>query len=136
MEPAPVCLQAKDCMLFAGTGIASGACIGVVNSIGMDTEIGKIQEQIQVHPYRMLRMPRRCVVHSNVAAEALWPPAPGKVLQRPAGPLDAACPFQLFSVSWLPAACCLWPAHFPADCLASARPACLLSCLLLPTTSL
>lgn len=35
-------------MLFAGTGIASGACIGVVNSIGMETEIGKIQEQIQV----------------------------------------------------------------------------------------
>ena len=35
-------------MLFAGTGIASGACLGVVNSIGMDTEIGKIQEQIQV----------------------------------------------------------------------------------------
>lgn len=40
--------QAKECMLFAGTGIASGACIGVVNSIGMETEIGKIQEQIQV----------------------------------------------------------------------------------------
>lgn len=35
-------------MLFAGTGIASGACIGVVNSIGMETEIGKIQEQLQV----------------------------------------------------------------------------------------
>ncbi|EFN55787.1 hypothetical protein CHLNCDRAFT_145247 [Chlorella variabilis] len=40
-------LQAKECMLFAGTGIASGACLGVVNSIGMDTEIGKIQAQIQ-----------------------------------------------------------------------------------------
>ncbi|KAL4420219.1 hypothetical protein ABPG77_011043 [Micractinium sp. CCAP 211/92] len=40
-------LQAKECMLFAGTGIASGACVGVVNSIGMETEIGKIQEQIQ-----------------------------------------------------------------------------------------
>ena len=41
-------LQAKENMLFAGTGIASGACIGVVNSIGMDTEIGQIQAQIQV----------------------------------------------------------------------------------------
>lgn len=35
-------------MLFAGTGIASGACVGMVNSIGMGTEIGKIQTQIQV----------------------------------------------------------------------------------------
>lgn len=43
-----LCVQAKECMLFAGTGIASGACLGVVNSIGMDTEIGKIQAQIQV----------------------------------------------------------------------------------------
>lgn len=41
-------LQAKECMLFAGTGIASGACVGVVNSIGMQTEIGNIQTQIQV----------------------------------------------------------------------------------------
>jgi magnesium-transporting ATPase (P-type) len=41
-------LQAKECMLFAGTGIASGAAVGLVNSIGMRTEIGKIQTQIQV----------------------------------------------------------------------------------------
>ena len=41
-------LQAKECMLFAGTGIASGVCLGVVNSIGMATEIGQIQAQIQV----------------------------------------------------------------------------------------
>ena len=40
-------LQAKDNMLFASTGIASGTCLGVVNSIGMGTEIGKIQTQIQ-----------------------------------------------------------------------------------------
>ncbi|KAI3437882.1 hypothetical protein D9Q98_000327 [Chlorella vulgaris] len=40
-------LQAKECMLFAGTGIASGACLGLVNSIGMATEIGQIQAQIQ-----------------------------------------------------------------------------------------
>ena len=46
--PCSALLQAKENMLFAGTGIASGACLGVVNSIGMDTEIGKIQEQIQV----------------------------------------------------------------------------------------
>ena len=39
-------LQSKDCMLFAGTAVANGACLGVVNDIGMDTEIGKIQTQI------------------------------------------------------------------------------------------
>ena len=41
-------LQAKDNMLFAGTAISNGICIGCVVSIGMDTEIGKIQSQIQV----------------------------------------------------------------------------------------
>ncbi|CAL9154697.1 unnamed protein product [Musa hybrid cultivar] len=39
-------LQAKDCMLFAGTTIVNGSCICIVTSIGMDTEIGKIQTQI------------------------------------------------------------------------------------------
>eukprot|EP00879_Flechtneria_rotunda_P008884 GHRR01009304.1.p1 GENE.GHRR01009304.1~~GHRR01009304.1.p1 ORF type:complete len:758 (+),score=252.63 GHRR01009304.1:345-2618(+) len=39
-------LQAKECMLFAGTAVASGSGIGVVTSIGMKTEIGKIQSQI------------------------------------------------------------------------------------------
>lgn len=41
-----LCLQAKECMLFAGTAVASGSGIGVVTSIGMSTEIGKIQSQI------------------------------------------------------------------------------------------
>lgn len=40
-------LQLKDCMLFAGTAISNGSCIGIVNDIGMVTEIGKIQQQIQ-----------------------------------------------------------------------------------------
>ena len=40
-------LQSKESMLFSGTGIASGSAVAVVNSIGMSTEIGKIQEQIQ-----------------------------------------------------------------------------------------
>ena len=39
-------LQAKECMLFAGTAVANGAGTGVVTSIAMDTEIGKIQSQI------------------------------------------------------------------------------------------
>lgn len=44
----PQCeLQSKEGMLFAGTGIASGSAMAIVNSIGMATEIGKIQEQIQ-----------------------------------------------------------------------------------------
>jgi P-type Ca2+ transporter type 2C len=40
-------LQAKECMLFAGTGVASGSALALVNSTGMNTEIGKIQEQIE-----------------------------------------------------------------------------------------
>jgi hypothetical protein len=39
--------QSKECMLFAGTAVASGSGICIVTSIGMCTEIGKIQEQIQ-----------------------------------------------------------------------------------------
>jgi magnesium-transporting ATPase (P-type) len=34
-------------MLFAGTAVASGSGVGIVTSIGMSTEIGKIQSQIQ-----------------------------------------------------------------------------------------
>lgn len=40
-------VQAKENMLFAATSVANGACTGVVNDIGMATEIGKIQVQIQ-----------------------------------------------------------------------------------------
>ncbi|ONK73672.1 uncharacterized protein A4U43_C04F34080 [Asparagus officinalis] len=39
-------LQAKECMLFSGTTIVNGICVGIVSNIGMDTEIGKIQTQI------------------------------------------------------------------------------------------
>lgn len=34
-------------MLFAGTSIAYGSCIGLVTAIGMHTELGKIHEQLQ-----------------------------------------------------------------------------------------
>ena len=40
-------LQSKESMLFAATAIANGSGMAVVNSIGMATEIGKIQSQIQ-----------------------------------------------------------------------------------------
>ncbi len=40
-------LHDKECMLFASTAITNGACTAVVNSTGMASEIGKIQEQIQ-----------------------------------------------------------------------------------------
>ena len=33
-------------MLFAGTAVANGSCRGVVNAIGMGTEVGAIQQQI------------------------------------------------------------------------------------------
>ncbi|KXZ46192.1 hypothetical protein GPECTOR_46g261 [Gonium pectorale] len=39
-------LQAKECMVFAGTAIANGSCTAIVTAIGMNTEIGKIQAQI------------------------------------------------------------------------------------------
>lgn len=36
----------QDNMLFAGTAVANGSCRGIVQSIGMSTEVGKIQQQI------------------------------------------------------------------------------------------
>uniref|UniRef100_A0A6V7QYL1 Cation-transporting P-type ATPase N-terminal domain-containing protein n=1 Tax=Ananas comosus var. bracteatus TaxID=296719 RepID=A0A6V7QYL1_ANACO len=39
-------LQGKECMLFAGTTIANGSCVGLVTQTGMHTEIGKIHSQI------------------------------------------------------------------------------------------
>ncbi|KAJ8599142.1 hypothetical protein CTAYLR_008299 [Chrysophaeum taylorii] len=39
-------IQAKECMLFSGTAVASGSCVGVVTSIGMQTEMGKIHGAI------------------------------------------------------------------------------------------
>ncbi|CAN6466082.1 unnamed protein product [Victoria cruziana] len=39
-------LQAKECMVFAGTTVVNGSCLCVVVSTGMKTEIGKIQTQI------------------------------------------------------------------------------------------
>ncbi|XP_058104881.1 calcium-transporting ATPase, endoplasmic reticulum-type [Magnolia sinica] len=39
-------LQAKECMVFSGTTVANGSCLCIVVSIGMNTEIGKIQAQI------------------------------------------------------------------------------------------
>lgn len=41
-------MQGKECMLFAGTAVSNGAGLGIITSIGMATEIGKIQSQIQV----------------------------------------------------------------------------------------
>lgn len=40
-------LQSKENMLFSGTAISNGTCIGIVTATGMSTEIGKIQSQIQ-----------------------------------------------------------------------------------------
>ena len=47
LAPADCVLQSKDNILFSGTGIASGSALAVVNTTGMSTEIGKIQEQIE-----------------------------------------------------------------------------------------
>lgn len=40
-------LQAKECMVFAGTTVVNGCCTCIVVNIGMSTEIGQIQAQIQ-----------------------------------------------------------------------------------------
>jgi len=47
LAPVGCELQSKESMLFSGTGIASGTALAVINSTGMATEIGKIQEQIE-----------------------------------------------------------------------------------------
>ncbi|KAG0497136.1 hypothetical protein HPP92_001827 [Vanilla planifolia] len=40
-------IQAKECMVFSGTTVVNGSCICIVSRIGMDTEMGMIQSQIQ-----------------------------------------------------------------------------------------
>lgn len=40
-------LQAKECMLFAGTAVTNGSCTAIVTHTGMRTEMGKIQSDIQ-----------------------------------------------------------------------------------------
>mmetsp|Transcript_18793 Transcript_18793/g.28342 ORF Transcript_18793/g.28342 Transcript_18793/m.28342 type:complete len:891 (+) Transcript_18793:75-2747(+) len=39
-------IQSKEGMLFAGTALASGSCVGVVTATGMKTEMGKISGAI------------------------------------------------------------------------------------------
>eukprot|EP00252_Welwitschia_mirabilis_P019468 TRINITY_DN4521_c0_g1_i1.p1 TRINITY_DN4521_c0_g1~~TRINITY_DN4521_c0_g1_i1.p1 ORF type:complete len:1071 (-),score=207.93 TRINITY_DN4521_c0_g1_i1:373-3585(-) len=39
-------LQAKDCMVFAGTTVVNGTCICLVTATGTQTEIGKVHSQI------------------------------------------------------------------------------------------
>lgn len=41
-------IQGKKCMVFAGTTVVNGNCICLVTQTGMETEIGKVHEQIQV----------------------------------------------------------------------------------------
>uniref|UniRef100_A0A2N9IX07 P-type Ca(2+) transporter n=1 Tax=Fagus sylvatica TaxID=28930 RepID=A0A2N9IX07_FAGSY len=40
-------IQGKCCMVFAGTTVVNGNCICLVTQTGMETEIGKVHEQIQ-----------------------------------------------------------------------------------------
>lgn len=41
-------IQGKTCMVFAGTTVVNGHCICLVTQTGMDTEIGKVHQQIHV----------------------------------------------------------------------------------------
>ncbi|XP_057722443.1 calcium-transporting ATPase 4, endoplasmic reticulum-type-like [Arachis stenosperma] len=41
-------IQGKRCMVFAGTTVVNGNCICLVTQIGMETEIGKVHQQIHV----------------------------------------------------------------------------------------
>lgn len=40
-------IQGKRCMVFAGTTVVNGNCVCLVTQTGMETEIGKVHEQIQ-----------------------------------------------------------------------------------------
>eukprot|EP00250_Pteridium_aquilinum_P009828 c18964_g1_i1 orf=764-3508(+) len=40
-------LQGKENMVFSGTTVTNGTCVCIVTNTGMDTELGKIQAQIQ-----------------------------------------------------------------------------------------
>ncbi|MCO5579735.1 hypothetical protein L7F22_033595 [Adiantum nelumboides] len=40
-------LQGKENMVFSGTTVTNGMCVCIVTNTGMDTELGKIQAQIQ-----------------------------------------------------------------------------------------
>ncbi|KAH9735678.1 calcium-transporting ATPase 4 endoplasmic reticulum-type [Citrus sinensis] len=44
--PLDTDIQGKKCMLFAGTTIVNGNCVCLVTQIGMETEIGKVHNQI------------------------------------------------------------------------------------------
>ncbi|CAE7561741.1 ECA1 [Symbiodinium pilosum] len=46
--PSETIIQSKVNMLFASTTISNGACIGVVTATGMSTEIGAIQDAVQL----------------------------------------------------------------------------------------
>lgn len=46
--PLDTDIQGKKCMLFAGTTIVNGNCVCLVTQIGMETEIGKVHNQIYV----------------------------------------------------------------------------------------
>lgn len=45
--PIEIELQGKTNILFSGTAVSNGQCKGMVCAIGMDTEMGKIQTQIE-----------------------------------------------------------------------------------------
>jgi Ca2+-transporting ATPase len=45
--PEDTDIQGKRCMVFAGTTVVNGHCICLVTQTGMETEIGKVHDQIQ-----------------------------------------------------------------------------------------
>ncbi|GAB4833700.1 Calcium-transporting ATPase 4, endoplasmic reticulum-type [Ancistrocladus abbreviatus] len=46
--PEDADIQGKNCMVFAGTTVVNGSCICLVTQIGMETEIGKVHNQIHI----------------------------------------------------------------------------------------
>ncbi|PKI68180.1 hypothetical protein CRG98_011479 [Punica granatum] len=46
--PEDADIQGKKCMIFAGTTVVNGNCLCLVTQTGMDTEIGKVHQQIHV----------------------------------------------------------------------------------------
>lgn len=76
-------IQAKDNMLFAGTAIANGSCVGIVNSTGMKTEIGSAPHA----PAAPRPVPLLPIAHAPLPSPPDHPPSsvhPARPRPRPA----------------------------------------------------
>ena len=78
-------------MLFAGTAVANGSCKGIVNAIGMATEVGKIQQQITEAAAEEEDTPlkKKLDVFGERLAQAMIPSCPSERCLSGLGPCPA-----------------------------------------------